>query len=99
MTISELERYLNACRRRIKAQQKERAAFDYVLADLIGISVARNYSKKRYPEIYKVYPSLFSKQEIEDSKQAAKDELSAARFRQFAHSFNNRFKEVNKRNE
>lgn len=99
MTLLEIERYLNACRRRLKAEQKERAYYDYVLADLIGKSVARIHSKKRYPEIYKVYPSLFTKEEIEDKKQEAKDELSAARFRQFAHSFNNSFKEVKKRNE
>ena len=99
MTLLEIERHLEACRRRMKAEQKERAYFDYVLADLIGKSVARIHSKKRFPEIYKVYPSIFTKEEIEAKKQEINDELSAVRFRQFAQSFNNRFKEVNKRNE
>jgi hypothetical protein len=39
-----------------------------------------------------MYPSLFAAKEIAEEQQKKKDELSAIRFRQFASSFNKRFK-------
>lgn len=100
MSIAELERQLNAYKNIRKREEQERASYDYILADLIGKSVARIYSKKRFPEINEVYPNLFTEEEIAAKKQEKKTELSALRFKQFAHSFNNRFnKEVSQKNE
>ena len=74
-------------------ESKERAVFDYLLADLIGKSVSRIYSNSaRMPELYEVYPSLFEQEDIEEKKQEQRDNLSALRFKQFAQSYNNRFK-------
>ena len=94
MTLAELQRLLNSKKRTLIAQQKEKATFDYILADLIGRSVSRIYSSSsKMPEINKVYPTLFDSDEIEEAIQKKKDELSAVRFKQFAENFNKRFKQ------
>jgi hypothetical protein len=70
---------------------------DYVLADLIGRSIARIHSSSaKLPSLAEAYPSLFDVEEVEDKIQEKKDELSALRIKQFAQSFNSRFKEVGK---
>lgn len=100
MTIGELERAVKSKQRLIKLKAQEQATYDYVLADLIGRSISRIYnSSNKMPEIAAVYPSLFDSAEIEEKKRAKKAELSALRFKQFADSYNQRFKEVAKRNE
>ena len=72
--------------------QKEKATFDYALADLVGRSIARVYnSSNKMPDISTVYPTLFESEEIEKIKAEKQAELSALRFRQFAESFNKRF--------
>ena len=97
LTIAELTRLIDSKKRMSKARAQEKASFDYILADLIGRSVARIYnSSNTIPSIAEVYPSLFESKEIEERKAAKKDELSALRFKQFADSFNKRFKEVAK---
>lgn len=93
MTIAELERAIKSKRRLQKIQAQEKASFDYILADLIGRSISRVYSSAAtMPELGAVYPSLFDTKEIEEQKQAKKVELSALRFKQFAQSYNNKFK-------
>lgn len=101
MTIAELERQISSIKRKQKEQLQEKASFDYILADLIGRSIARVYNSSNHlPEIGEVYPTLFDTKAIEEKKQEKKDELSALRFKQFAASFNSRFKqEVAKDNE
>lgn len=100
MTLAELERALASKRRMIKAQAQEKASFDYLLADLIGKSVARIHSSANHmPEISEVYPSLFDSKEIQEKRQAQKAELSALRFKLFAKSYNDRFKEAAKKND
>lgn len=92
MTLAELERLLESKKRNLVSQQKEKATYDYVLADLIGRSVSRIYnSTNTMPEISTVYPTLFDSKEIEEQKQAKLDEVSALRFKQFADSFNAKF--------
>lgn len=82
----------------MRAQAQEKASFDYILADLIGKSVARIYSSSNsIPEISEVYPSLFDSKEIQEKRQAQKAELSALRFKLFAKSYNDRFKEAAKK--
>lgn len=94
MTFAELERKIDSIKRIRLKDKQEKAAFDYILADLIGRSVARVYnSSNRIPDISDVYPSLFNNQEIQEQKQAKKDELSALRFKQFAESFNSKYKQ------
>lgn len=92
MTIAELERLLASRRRIEKLKAQERASYDYILADLVGRSIARIYnSSNNMPEISTVYPTLFDTKQIEEQKSIKKAELSALRFKQFADSFNRRF--------
>ena len=93
MTISEITRMAKSKQRTTITASKERAVFDYLLADLIGKSVSRIYSNSaKMPELYEVYPSLFEQEDIEEKKQEQRDTLSALRFKQFAQSYNKRFK-------
>lgn len=79
----------------MRLEAQERATYDYILADLIGYSVARVYnSSNKIPTIAEVYPSLFDSSELQESRKAKQAELSALRFKQFADSYNQRFKEV-----
>ena len=97
MTLAELERAIESKKRVQKIELQERATFDYLHADLVGRSVARIYSSSsNLPDISTVYPTLFSSEEVEEKKQEKKAELSALRFKQFAESYNTRFKEVAK---
>lgn len=85
MSIAEIERAIQAKK---KAEQRK-ASFDYVLADLIGRSVARAYnSENTMPTLAEAYPTLFDRQEEENALQQAQDELSVLRFKQFANSLN-----------
>lgn len=100
MTLAELERAMASKRRMLKAQAQEKASFDYLLADLIGRSVARVHSSANtMPEISEVYPSLFDSKEIQEKRQEQKAELSALRFKLFAKSYNDRFREAAKKND
>lgn len=93
MTIAELQRAFNSKQRVELLRAKEKASFDYILADLVGRSIGRLlHSSVTIPEISSIYPSLFDSVEIEEKKQEKKDELSALRFKQFAQSYNTKFK-------
>jgi hypothetical protein len=85
MTIAEIERAIKAR----KAMEKRRAQFDYILADLIGRSVARVYnSDNKLPTLAEAYPSLFDAQEEQEALQRAQDEKNALNFMKFAQSHN-----------
>lgn len=93
MTIAEINREIESKKRQQRAEAKEKASFDYILADLIGRSIARIHSSaNKFPSIAETYPSLFVAEEIEAQQQQKKDELSVLRFKQFAQAFNKRFK-------
>lgn len=97
MTIAELERAFASKMRIDKQRAQEQATYDYVLADLIGRSIARIYNSANHmPDISEVYPTLFDSQEIAEKKQEKKAELSVLRFKQFAQSHNKKFEEVAK---
>ncbi len=97
MTFAEVRRYFTSRQRIIEIEDKKRASFDYILADLIGRSIARLYSStNEMPPISEIYPSLFSQEEQQQQIQQKKDELSALRFKQFAQSFNKNYQEVAK---
>lgn len=100
MTMAELQRALASRKRVMMQEARQKANYDYILADLIGRSIGRIYSSStKLPDISTVYPSLFDSQEIEETRAAKKAELSALRFKQFADSYNKKFlgggKEVN----
>ena len=97
MTLGEVIRAIESRNRLIRMDAKERAVFDYTLADLIGRSIARIHSSSnKMPEINEAYPTLFESAEIQEQRQARKDEMSVIRFRQFASSYNKKFEEVAK---
>lgn len=95
MTIAELARAVESKKRLQEKELKEKATFDYILADLIGRSMARLYSSSnKMPTIAEAYPTLFSSEEIEAQRQEKRKELSVLRFRQFTQSYNKKFEEV-----
>lgn len=98
MTLAEVNRVVESKQRVDKRKQQEKASFDYILADLIGRSVARVYSSSnKLPAIEEVYTSIFDAKELQDQKEAKQAELSALRFKQFAQAYNKKFnKEVSK---
>lgn len=93
MTIAELIRAIESKKRQQTQAAKEKAAFDYIHADLIGRSVSRIYSSSAHlPKINEVYPSLFDGAEIEAQRQEKQAELSALRFKAFAQAYNSKYK-------
>jgi hypothetical protein len=48
------------------------------------------------PTIDKVYPSLFESEEVQKQQNQLKQELSIQRFKQFALTYNSKYKEVAK---
>lgn len=84
MTKGEVERYLEGAVWRMKSK----AQFDYILGDLIGISVARVMSDEvKYPSIEDIYPALFNKKDAkvkEIEEEALRIEDSTNRFLEFA---------------
>lgn len=71
MTVAEIDRFNDGAIWRLKRQ----AQFDYSLADMIGVSVSRLFSKNvEYPSIYDVYPELFNEEIIEKQKQQKEEE-------------------------
>lgn len=72
MTVAEVDRFNDGAVWRLKRQ----AQFDYSLADMIGVSVARIMSKDvEYPSIYDVYPELFDEEIVEKQKQQSEEEI------------------------
>lgn len=97
MTLAEVNRAAKSKIRMTKIEDEKKASFDYILADLIGRSVSRIYSSSsKMPSLSEAYPSLFSKEEEVKTIQNKKNELSALRFKQFANSYNTKYKEVAK---
>ncbi len=97
MTLAEVNRAANSKIRMTKIEDEKKASFDYILADLIGRSVSRIYSSSsKMPSLSEAYPSLFTKEEEVKTIQQKKIELSALRFKQFANSYNSKYKEVAK---
>lgn len=95
MTVAEIERAVASKQRLQKLQAQEQASHNYILADLIGKSVARIYgSSNKMPSIAEAYPSLFDTTELEERRQEKAMELSVARFRQFAQHHNKKYEEV-----
>ena len=92
MTVAEIDRYIKGAEHRMKVQ----AQFDYMLANLIGVSVARCISKDAtYPPIEKVYPTLFeapSPEEVQKEEEEKQVTNSTNRFMEFAMKHNANFR-------
>lgn len=78
-----------------QAQAKEKASFDYVLASLIvkGVGICLG-SKETFPKLEEAYTTAFS-DDIERRKEEEEEQraqLSALRFKQFAQTYNKRFR-------
>lgn len=90
MTPGEIKRYNEGAFWRMKS----RAQFDYMLADLIGISSARMLSNEvKFPTLEEAYPGLFEKKpeeikELEEEQKRITD--STNRFLEFAMKHNAR---------
>lgn len=95
MTLAELIRAMEAAKRRELAEQRRRAVYDYRLADLMGRSIARLYSKSAaMPELSEAYPQLFDDEQLAEAKAEREAERFAAQLRAFAAAHNARIKEV-----
>ena len=91
MTIAELSRALKIKQKVEKLELKQKAIYDYKLANLIAIGFAN-----RLPDIWEMYPTLFDSEEEIQKREQKQAELSALRFINFAESFNKRFTEATK---
>lgn len=89
MTIAEIYRKVSSYNRVREAQIREKATFDYSLANLIGLSVSRLLdSKNKYPPISDAYPSLF---EPVPEERGHRVEIDMNKLFQFAEKANKRF--------
>lgn len=92
MTFAEINRAIASHNRLKNAELQQKASYDYILANLIGRSVARVFnSNATYPDIGEVYPTLFDSETIKQQKLEQKMEISALRFKQFTQSYNKKF--------
>lgn len=91
MTLAEVTRAVEAKQKVEKLELKQKAIFDYKLANLIAIGFAN-----RLPDIWEMYPTLFNSEEEIEKREKKQAELSALRFINFAESFNKRFTEDKK---
>ena len=88
MTLAEVVRWEKGAIFRLKAK----AQFDYILADLIGISSARMMSDDvKYPSLEDAYPNLFEQTPDEIMEQKKEEEIATQnlnRFMEFAMKHN-----------
>ena len=88
MTVAEVSRWEEGAMWRLKSK----AQFDYVLADLIGISSARMMSDDvKYPSLENAYPNLFEQTPDEIMEQKKEEEIATQnlnRFMEFAMKHN-----------
>lgn len=89
MTLAEVQRFIDGATWRLK----QKAYYDYVLADLIGISAGRIMSKDvKFPSIEEAYPALFeeevAKKKKEEAEVAERTQRSIDNFMSFALKLN-----------
>lgn len=88
MTKAEIERYLEGAVWRMK----QKAQFDYVLSDLIGISVSRLMGGNSFPTIEEAYPLLFAEKQKEEETEEINMQSSINNFLAFAQRHNAKMK-------
>jgi hypothetical protein len=77
-TYGEMLRYMKAYSNILLRERQDKASFDYQLSNLIGISVSRLFSSdSKFPEIYDVYPTIFSPPSEEDIAMAEAMKMKA----------------------
>lgn len=91
MTLREVINAVEAKQKVEKVQLKQKAIFDYKLANLIGISFSN-----KLPDIWEMYPTLFNSEEEIQKREQKQAELSVLRFINFAESHNKKFTEDTK---
>lgn len=95
MTPAEIMRVIDSHKRVMEAKRKEKAYFDYTLANLIGYSVSRIHSANaKFPSLEEAYLSVFDSEEYREQKQQKEEEMTIMRFKQFANSHNKKYQEV-----
>jgi hypothetical protein len=95
MTFAEIERAVNSKIRVRKKEAQEKATYDYILAQLIAKGVSKVLGdKSNYPTIEEAYPGVFDDVVEQQKAKVAeqKANLSALRFKQFAQSYNSKYK-------
>lgn len=94
MTLGEVYRAIESWNRVYKREQREKATYDYIHANLIrhGVGIVLG-SKQPMPSLEDVYSELFAEDRERKAEeiQQQKMNLSALRFKQFAESFNQNF--------
>lgn len=89
MTFAELDRAFKSKERLARIEQQKQASFDYILADLVGRSIARLYnSSNKMPPIEEVYTNLFDKEEIKANKAKLQRQRFMAGLQQYAQNLN-----------
>lgn len=95
MTPGEVVRAIESFNRRARIEAQERASYDYIQANLIikGVGIVLS-GKGSMPSVQEAYPNVFDDliKAQEEELQAKRNELSTLRFKQFAQSYNKRFK-------
>ena len=95
MTPGEVVRQAQSRTRVRRLEAQEKASYDYILAHLIikGVGMTLG-SKGTFPTLEEAYPGLFDDmaEKRNEEIQKQKMNLSALRFRQFAQSYNDKFK-------
>lgn len=91
MTVGEVNRHIESYNRRHITAAKEKANSDYILANLIGKSIGIILGDKSpMPTLQEAYSNLF---EGESQQEEDRTDVSALRFKLFAQSYNQRYKE------
>ena len=91
-TIKQINRYVESYNKQQENQLQEKAYFDYQLANLIGMSVARLLSKDaKYPTFEKAYPFINkdAKAEVDEDWEM---EVQHNKIREWAEQINKKFK-------
>ena len=99
MTPAEVNRAIESKNRRRKIEAKEKASFDYILANLIGknISIVLN-GKGELPPIREVYTGLFDEETEEQKEQVETQKANrfAMQLRMFADAHNKKLEKGGK---
>jgi len=88
MTYSEIIMTIDAYKENERLRVREVAGFNYQLANLIGMSVARIMSEKaEYPSLKAAFPNIF--EDLEDAQPVVQDwQVAKARLLQYAEANN-----------
>lgn len=93
-TLTQVTRYVEAHNKQQENQMQEKAYFDYQLANLIGMSVARLLSKNaKYPEFEKAYPFINQSSKSKETDEDWQMEVQRNRLREWAEQMNRKFNE------